>query len=241
MKKFTNNSRTYRRIMNELKKAANKAKMEHRKKYDKKVDHLRNKYKREEEDQLGKVPMGLERFANLSIFNEEKYEEIMISEQEVTSLGAVKLSDEEKAVLQLHTKFAIVEDLSATSFNFEKELSYAKIRLELRKEDEENEKIKKKAPFLEVIEIEAKDKKDEKLKRKEDRIEPEMNEEQKKEIEEMIGEVEEEEKRRDEEDARKRQTFDPVKKEFDDRKRRVTDLKECARVVLPKPLKITEE
>ena len=35
--------------------------------------------------------------------------------------------------------------------------------------------------------------------------------------------------------------FDPINKIFDDRKRRVTDLDECSRVTLPKPLSTKEE
>ena len=52
---------------------------------------------------------------------------------------------------------------------------------------------------------------------------------------------EEEELRIEEEEARSPQTFDPINKIFDDRKRRVTDLKECSRVTLPKPLPVCEE
>ena len=37
-------------------------------------------------------------------------------------------------------------------------------------------------------------------------------------------------------EAKARQIYDPENKVFDDRKRRVTDLKECSRVTLPKPL-----
>ena len=53
--------------------------------------------------------------------------------------------------------------------------------------------------------------------------------------------TEEEQERLDELDAQCRQIFDPVEKTFDDRKRRVTDLKECSRVTLPKPLKEKDE
>ena len=42
-------------------------------------------------------------------------------------------------------------------------------------------------------------------------------------------------------EARGRQVFDPVKGVYDERKRRVTDLKECNRVTLPKPLPAIEE
>ena len=42
-------------------------------------------------------------------------------------------------------------------------------------------------------------------------------------------------------EARTRQVFNPVEKIYDERRRRVTDLRECSRVTLPKPLPATEE
>ena len=45
----------------------------------------------------------------------------------------------------------------------------------------------------------------------------------------------------DEIEARSRQVYDPEERIYDDRKRRVTDLKECSRVTLPKPLPEKEE
>ena len=42
-------------------------------------------------------------------------------------------------------------------------------------------------------------------------------------------------------EAESRQYYDPVKKEFDVRKKRVTDLKENSKVILPKPLKTSLE
>ena len=50
-----------------------------------------------------------------------------------------------------------------------------------------------------------------------------------------------EEEKIEEEEARTRMTFDPLNKVFDARKRRVTDLAECSRVTLPKPLPTKEE
>ena len=42
-------------------------------------------------------------------------------------------------------------------------------------------------------------------------------------------------------EIRSRMTFDPINRIYDDRKRRVTDLDECSRVTLPKPLPTKEE
>ena len=42
-------------------------------------------------------------------------------------------------------------------------------------------------------------------------------------------------------EAKTRQIYDAQSKEYDERKRRVTDMQECSRVFLPKPLKVTQE
>ena len=44
-----------------------------------------------------------------------------------------------------------------------------------------------------------------------------------------------------EDEAKSRQVYDPIMNIYDDRKRRVTDLAECSRVVLPKPLSVIRE
>ena len=49
-----------------------------------------------------------------------------------------------------------------------------------------------------------------------------------------------EEERKQEEEERMRQTYDPISGVYDDTKRRVTDLKECSRVTLPRPLPVVE-
>ena len=55
----------------------------------------------------------------------------------------------------------------------------------------------------------------------------------------------EEERRREEEeemrDAQARQVFDPEKNSYDERKFRVTDMSECTRITLPKPLRVKRE
>ena len=61
-----------------------------------------------------------------------------------------------------------------------------------------------------------------------------------KELEEEDNIVEKEEIN-EEEEAKKRQIFDPIEKVIDMRKRRVTDMKENSRVILPKPLSAYEE
>ena len=69
------------------------------------------------------------------------------------------------------------------------------------------------------------------------------DEEEEEELESGVIDKKEEEKRdiEREDDAKSRQIFDPIKKIYDDRKRRGTDLVECSRVTLPKPLSIKRE
>ena len=62
------------------------------------------------------------------------------------------------------------------------------------------------------------------------------NKDEKEETKEKVLSDEQLEEMAEEEEARTRQIYDPGKKIFDDRNRRVTDLKECFRITLPKPL-----
>ena len=66
-------------------------------------------------------------------------------------------------------------------------------------------------------------------------------EEQEDEKREENAEEQEKKEKQKEEEARTRQVYDPLRKNYDERRRRVTDLVECSRVVLPKPLSIVRE
>ena len=74
-----------------------------------------------------------------------------------------------------------------------------------------------------------------------EKIRESLSREEREEIARMENKIEEEESRRAEEEEKTRQTFDPIKQELDMRKRRATDMNDCVRVTLPKPLKVQEE
>ena len=93
------------------------------------------------------------------------------------------------------------------------EKAYTKLRMELKDEDDEDEQNRK----------------GEKDKRTETQEQEELDKEEQ--VREQIRE----------EEARLRQIYDPVENRYDDRKRRVTDLPECNRVTLPKPLRVQRE
>ena len=62
---------------------------------------------------------------------------IEIEDISVTVIGNVELSEEELAVLRLHPKFSIRNEVTIENLDFEQELGYAKARFELQKENEE--------------------------------------------------------------------------------------------------------
>ena len=66
-------------------------------------------------------------------------------------------------------------------------------------------------------------------------------EEEKLDDDNIIEVDEEEEMEREKDEARTRQIYDARERRFNDQKRRVTDLSECARVTLPKPMGIKNE
>ena len=195
------NSRTYRRILRDLRGEAGSVKKEYKDKYEKKLNHLRCKYRESEESKLDKVPIELDDFKDLSVFSAEKFDNIEIQKYEIRCIGDLHLTPEEQSVLQLHPKFSVIENLYEGGLAYEQELAYAKIRMQLRKEMDE---------------------------------EPEDGDAQ-------VIDTEDVQEKQDELEAQSRQTFDPVNKIYNDRKRRVTDLDECTRITLPKPLPTKEE
>ena len=66
-------------------------------------------------------------------------------------------------------------------------------------------------------------------------------EEEEKKVEETEKMDENLEQRQKEDEAKTRQVYDPIEKRYDEGKRRVTDLEECSRVTLPKPLSVRRE
>ena len=196
----------YKMMIKKLRTEAEIAREMSRRKYQNKLDHLERKYGEEEKEE-DEAPPGMEHLTSLSIFRKEKFEKIEVLETEVKRIGEVTITKEEEKILKRTPKFAIAEKLLEHTMKEEMEKAYAKMRMELRDEEVEEEELKKEltSPVIETEE-----------------------------------EREQEEKNRELE-AKSRQIFDSIEKRYDDRNRRATDLVECSRVTLPKPLNITRE
>ena len=186
-------TRGYRRVINYLNKVARDTKMKLREKYKQKLEHLRQKRKKEKDELGEEVPEDMEEYANLSVFQDKKYEEIGLTEYEVKTIGEVTISKDEEAVLRLHTKFSVLEDLRPGGLDANQEASMAKLRMEKDRDS-------------------------------------------------RYKDFTDEERKKDEEiEATNRMIYNNKDKILDNRKRRVTDLQECARVTLPRPLGVDEE
>ena len=186
-------SRKYIRIVSYLNNLGREVKAQLRDKYKKKVEHLMSKYRAGDDDQEVGPPEDLDDYADLSVYSTTKFNQIEVMNSDVLVIGDIVLSEEEKEVLKLHTKFSVSENLKPGGIDADLEASIAKLRMETVKDKEyEN-----------------------------------FTMEERRECEEV--------------DAKARMTFDPTNKLYDSRKRRVTDLRECSRITLPKPLTPDEE
>ena len=198
-KTYENNSKPYRRIMKFLRSESAKEGEMHESKYKEKIQHLKNKYRESMDDKVNKIPTGMEAFASLSIFNQEKFDKIKKETYKVTTLGDIEIDDDEECVMRLPPKFGILERLTREDFAFQQELCYTKIRMKIGQEIRE----------------------------------------------EMQGELSQDQlaskEKSEEQDAKSRMIYDPENLTYNDHNRRVTDMDECSRVTLPKPLPIQEE
>ena len=155
------------------------------------------------------VPTGLEMFKDCNVFHRDKMERLKPNIPEIKLIGEVKIDEEEKSVLSLNPKFAVTKKLVQVEMEQDAEICLGKLRYEIRKIEE----------LIKQLEIE----------------ETEFgvgSQHKKRKIENRATQEEEEEESL--KDAKLRQIYDPITKKFDYSKRRVTDLPENSRVMLPK-------
>ena len=212
-KKYHPKTTTYKKIIRFLREEAAEIKMVQGERYRRKIEQIEKNYRDTEEENLT-APEGMKEYSHLSVFTEEKYEEIQLDRVEIPRIGEIHLSKEEEEILRRSPKFSVLQDLHENTMREDMEKAYSLVRMELRDEDTEN-KVEEKNRDTGTIEGASFMTAEEKKKK-----------------------VEEEEKiqREKEEAAKTRQIYDPIERRYDERRRRVTDMAECSRVTLPKPL-----
>ena len=74
--KLKQNSRPYRNIMRQLRGEAARTKIEIMRKNEKKIEHLKNKYRESSTEKARRIPEEMEEHMNLRIFSPNKYKEM---------------------------------------------------------------------------------------------------------------------------------------------------------------------
>ena len=134
---YVKNSKTYRAIFKKLRSQATVKRKEMKKTFEEKISHLRKKYRETEDEKIRKIPIELEEYDELSIFDPGKFNDIKTESYEVKTIGEVDLNENERKILQLHPKFSVLGKLENGGIEFEQEVAKAKLRIQLRKEEEE--------------------------------------------------------------------------------------------------------
>ena len=110
-KKLGKNTKTYRSTIRKFRDAALEKKAEFREKYNTKLEHLKFKYREDEEEKLDNIPKEMQEYASLSIFDRDNFDKIEILSYEVIRVGDVELSPKEEKVLKMHPKFSTMDTL----------------------------------------------------------------------------------------------------------------------------------
>ena len=168
------------------------------------------------DDELDKIPKEMEGLEDLAVFNKRKFEELKKTKIEIVKYGDIEIDADEEAALKLHPKMALPRKLREGYMNLQQDISYTKVRWQLRQEEEREQADMENYEDHHVRKDKNRDN------------EIEDDEKKKKEREEI-------------EQARARQVYNCEDKTYDERKQRVTDLKECTRIFLPKPLQVNKE
>ena len=77
---------------------------------------------------MASAPANVGEYGLADVYNKTKFDEIEEEEISVSIVGNVTLSEDERAILKLHPKFAIREDVEDEEIDFQGELGWAKLR-----------------------------------------------------------------------------------------------------------------
>ena len=124
------------RLFQHLREESEKKRRELNDKYEMKIAHLRKKYEKDKETELDEIPEELEGFENLSIFSNEKYDAVKKAAVKAVKFGNIEIDEEEAEALKLHPKMLGPKNLSEGYINLPLDISYTKVRWQLRKEEE---------------------------------------------------------------------------------------------------------
>ena len=131
---------TTRAIIKDLSISAQKVRADFRMKYDLKELHLKKKYEARQRP-MACAPQDIGEYSKAKVYEKTDFDGIKEEEISISMVGKVDLNENETALLKLHPKFAVREDVDDEEIDFQGELGYAKLRYQLLREAEDDEGI----------------------------------------------------------------------------------------------------
>ena len=125
-----------RTILEKLKNRENKRRGELKKKYKEKTAHLERIREEELKEKMETVPIGLELFSNCKVFQRSEMEKLVPEKIETKLIGKIEIDEEERSIINLNPKFAIMKKLIKKDMEQDIELCLGKLRYEWRKIEE---------------------------------------------------------------------------------------------------------
>ena len=141
--------RQYCTLIRRLRKETIKKKTKLKKKYKEKIEHLAEERKKElVERWLEKeIPEELKEFLGCKVFDRAKLEEMKPADVNSLVIGDIELDDDEKKILKLNPKFAVMLRLDDEEMERDCEISSSIMRYEIR--------TKKEQELMDMVEYET--------------------------------------------------------------------------------------
>ena len=128
--------RAYDKLMRKLKDKVDFHKRELKKKYVAKTELLSRNREEEILTKLEEVPLGLESFSGSKVFSRGEMEEMKPEKQRVDLIGEVQIDEDERSILELNPKFAVLKKICIEDMEQDIEICNAKLRYERRRSEE---------------------------------------------------------------------------------------------------------
>ena len=131
IKRIVGKSRKYESIMKCLKGDMKVWRKKEKQRLNAKLVHFKEKRQRELDERLNKLPPEIDRYAECTVFNRNKYENLEVKGNIAEVIGNVILDEEEKSILCMNPKFAVLQRLCSEQMEKDIEIGFTKIRYEL--------------------------------------------------------------------------------------------------------------
>ena len=106
--------RKYNRLIEKINKKLERKRLDLKRKFREKTRKLERDKTAEEVEKMQEIPVGLEDFGDCMIFKKDQMENLKPAEVEIKLIGDIKIDDDEKSILKLNPKFAILKKLIDT-------------------------------------------------------------------------------------------------------------------------------